>query len=174
MGVTQEVFDALKDSYVTEIDGQLTSEDLTKLTSELCNAAFTIPTRLGGGEHGHWAILASTVQHTPDLSHHSSDDAKTRTREMAVHKAALIEYEQVLGVEQALHHLILRAVPKEWLAGIKNKYTGVSHLLIIDILSHLKTEGADLEDLDVEELNKKMNKAWSIDETPATYFQRMD
>lgn len=103
-----------------------------------------------------------------------SDDAKTRTREMAVHKAMQIEYEQVLGVEQALRHLILRAVPKEWLAGIKNKYTGVSHLSIIDILSHLKTEGADLEDLDVEELNRKMNEAWSIDETPATYFQRMD
>ena len=50
----------------------------------------------------------------------------------------------------------------------------MSHLSIIDILSHFKTEGADLEDLDVEELNKKMNEAWSIDETPATYFQRMD
>ncbi|KAL7475096.1 LOW QUALITY PROTEIN: hypothetical protein ACHAW6_006934 [Cyclotella cf. meneghiniana] len=185
MGVTQAVFDALKDLHVTEIDGQLTSEDLTKLTYELCNAAFTIPTRLGGGDHGHMGLVLPEREYVLISMGNASfdrptyprpcpitlsDDMKTRTREMAVHKAAQIKY-QVLGVEQALHHLILRAVPKEW---HKNKYTGVSHLSIINILSHLKTEGANLEDFDVEELNKKMNEAWSIDETPATYFQRMD
>ena len=47
-----------------------------------------------------------------------------------------------------MHDLIELAVPKEYLAEITDNYTGLAHLTIQKILTHVKSKGAELKDLD--------------------------
>ena len=53
MGIRHDVEQGLEKYEITKIDGQPTDEDLNLLIKELTNAAGSVATRNGGGEHGH-------------------------------------------------------------------------------------------------------------------------
>jgi hypothetical protein len=69
----------------------------------------------------------------------------------------------------------LKAVPKEWLAGIQDKTTGLSHLITIhNILAFMKSQGVKPKPVDMTTLHGELIKPWTVEESPATYFQRGD
>jgi hypothetical protein len=189
MGVVQDTREMVAKGRVTVIDGQITQEDFTKLVQELCQIGSSIPTSIGGGTLGHVGLILNETDYVirsngavpfemPEnpgpCPETLSDDPTAREREMAEHKYAVKEYEQCIGMQMGLRDLIIQAVPKEHLAGITDKLLGLSQLTIQEILNHLVVEGADLEDFDVEDLMGKMMESWSINESPAVYFDKQD
>ncbi|KAL7483862.1 hypothetical protein ACHAW6_014205 [Cyclotella cf. meneghiniana] len=82
--------------------------------------------------------------------------------------------ETCIGTEMALHEKIAKAIPKAFLAGIWNKNTGVSHFSIHEILKFVKSQGVSPTATDIRALDYDMKQPWTIDEAPATYFQRQD
>ena len=54
MGILQDVFNALQAFEITKIDGQLTDDNINKLTMQLTDALVTISTGNGGCKLGHW------------------------------------------------------------------------------------------------------------------------
>jgi hypothetical protein len=187
MGI-QSAYTLLKEKEITVIDGQITSEDFATLYSELSQLAYIIPTTLGGGEHGHSGLVLSEREYTAKTNGVKfvrpknpgrvpatlSDDEKTRAQELRLHEASLQEYLTCIGVEMALREKISKAVPKEWLAGIQDKTTGLSHLTIHDILAFVKSQGVKPKPVDVTTLHGELIKPWTVEESPATYFQRGD
>ena len=107
MGILQDVFNALQAFEITKIDGQPTDEDINKLTTQLTAALVTISTANGGGHLGHIRIVVPESRYVAlskgtklDRPTHpgaypatASDDKKTRKREVAEHKAKIIEFE---------------------------------------------------------------------------------
>ena len=63
MGIRHDVEQGLEKYEITKIDGQPTDEDLNLLTKELTNAAGSIATQNGGGEHGHVGMVINKAEY---------------------------------------------------------------------------------------------------------------
>ena len=63
MGICHDVKQGLKKYEITKIDGQPTDEDLNLLAKELTNAAGSIATQNGGGEHGHVGMVIDEAEY---------------------------------------------------------------------------------------------------------------
>jgi len=114
MGIRHDVEQGLEKYEITKIDGQPTDEDLNLLTKELTNAAGSIATQNGGGEHGHVGMVideadyitfsrtgARFVVPTNPGPYPTTVDADKviRERQIAEHKAECIEYETYLDMD---------------------------------------------------------------------------
>jgi hypothetical protein len=130
MGLHAETGDEIRKQSVTKIHGQPMDQDITTLVKELVVIAASIPSRLGGGNHGHAGIIVETTKYLNmagvsfiDPIHPgiyptglaTTADAGTRAKAEAEHKESLSEYEIFKGVEQALKDIILEAVEHDYL-----------------------------------------------------------
>ncbi|KAL7510509.1 hypothetical protein ACHAXN_007409, partial [Cyclotella atomus] len=95
-------------------------------------------------------------------------------RQIAEHKAEQAEFETYLGVKNFLRKAIVKAVDHKWIAELESKTMGLNHKTPIKILTHLRSNGGDLDHLDVTELIQKDQKDWNHIEAPATFFARGD
>jgi hypothetical protein len=62
MGIRHDVEEGLEKYEITKIDGQPTDEDLNLLAKELTNAAGSVATQNGGGEHGHVGMVVEEAE----------------------------------------------------------------------------------------------------------------
>jgi hypothetical protein len=63
MGIRHDVEQGLKKYKIMKIDGQPMDEDLNLLVKELTNAAGSIATDNGGGEHGHVGMVIDEAEY---------------------------------------------------------------------------------------------------------------
>ena len=63
MGKRAETRDELRQESVTKIHGQPTDQDITTLERELIAIAASIPTGLGGGNHGHAGLIVEAAKY---------------------------------------------------------------------------------------------------------------
>ena len=189
MGIRQDIEEIVKGFEFTKIDGQPTDEDLNQLTRELARALASIPTTNGGGDHGHIGMITPDVEYitfstggahfiaptNPGPYPQTVDpDAAVRERQVAEHKAELVEYETYKAVENAARQIIVRMVDEEWLEAIKSDRLEFMHRSPLEMLEHLRNSGGDLDHMDVTELNTELLKPWDHVEAPATMFARGD
>jgi len=108
MGICHDVEQGLEKYEITKIKGQPRDEDLNLLTKELTNAAGSVTTQNGGGEHGHVGMVINEAEYVtfsrsgarfvvptnPEPYPVSVDTDKViRERQIAEYKAECIEYE---------------------------------------------------------------------------------
>ena len=189
MGIRHDVEQGLEKYEITKIDGQPTDEDLNLLAKELTNAAGSIATQNGGGEHGHVGMVIDEAEYitfsrtgarfvvpTNPGPYPTTVDADKviRERQIAEHKAECIEYETYLGVENYLRRMIVKSIDHEWLAEVESETMGFNHLSPKDLLTHLRNVGGSLDHMDVTELFTNIQKPWDGIEAPAAHFARGD
>lgn len=189
MGIRHDVEEGLDKYEVTTIEGQPTDEDLNQLTKELTNAAGSVATQNGGGEHGHVGMVVEEAEYITFSRGNTrfvipinpgpyplvvDNDAVIRERQIAEHKAEIVEYETYLGVENWMRRKIVKAVDREWLAEIESETMGFNHLTPMALLTHLRNVGGSLDHMDVTELITNLQKPWDGIETPVAYFARGD
>ena len=63
MGIHHDVEHGPKKYEITKINGQPKDEDLNLLTKELTNAAGSVATQNGGGEHGHVGMVIDNTEY---------------------------------------------------------------------------------------------------------------
>ncbi len=63
MGLTADTREDLHQDRITKIYGQPMDHDVTLLEKELIAMAATIPTTLGGGNHGHAGIIVKPMKY---------------------------------------------------------------------------------------------------------------
>jgi len=109
----------LRKETATKIHGQPTDHDVILLEKELIAIAVTIPTTLGGGNHGHAGLIVEPTKYLtmtggianlPSRTSTINAAAGTRAREEALHKELIAQYEIHKGVEQALKDIIIEVV----------------------------------------------------------------
>ena len=189
MGIRHDVEEGLEKYEITKIDGQPTDEDLNLLAKELTNAAGSVATQNGGGEHGHVGMVVEEAEYitfsrngerflvptNPGPYPTTVDTDKIiRERQLAEHKAEVVEYETYLGVENYLRRMIVKSLDHEWLAEVESETMGFNHLSAKTLMTHLRNVGGSLDHMDVTELISNIQKPWDAIETPAAHFARGD
>ncbi|KAL7474127.1 hypothetical protein ACHAW6_000119 [Cyclotella cf. meneghiniana] len=89
-------------------------------------------------------------------------------RQIAEHKQLIIEYETYHGCLQATQTKLIQAIDPEWLAGLCSDCLGFTHHTLIKILNHLRSNGATLDDVNIQELISTMYNAWNLTKNPST------
>ena len=117
MGLRADIREEVRKETATKIHGQPTNHDVTLLEKELITIAATIPTTLGGGNHGHAGLILDPTKYltmtgriafTPPANPGIyptglalNAAVGTRARKEALHKELIARYEIHKGVEQA-------------------------------------------------------------------------
>ncbi len=116
---------------VTKIHGQPKENNLPTLEKELIAIAASIPSTLGGGNHGHAGVIAEPAKYSlmtggiafvkpanPGIypaGLQANAAAGTQAREEAIHKELVAQYEIFKGVKQGLKDIIQEAVEMDYL-----------------------------------------------------------
>jgi hypothetical protein len=188
MGIVQVVYNALKAFEITKIDGQPTDDGINKLTTQLTAALVIISTGNGGGKLGHIGIAVPETRYIvlstgPKLDRPihpgaypatASDDKKAREKEVAEHKAEIIELETYMACEAWTRQAIVNAVDEEWISEKHDEDIGYQAVEPLELLELLRDAGGDLDDLEITDLNTKMLEPWDRVEAPVTTFARAD
>eukprot|EP00804_Cyclotella_cryptica_P014668 CCRYP_012700-RA/>CCRYP_012700-RA protein AED:0.35 eAED:0.34 QI:0/-1/0/1/-1/1/1/0/213 len=185
MGIKQDIEDSLNKFDISKIDGQPTNKDMNQLTWEIGAMLATVTTTHGGGDQGHIGMILKDSEYTSFSTGATSfvvpknpgpfpttvsTNEVGRLRQLAEHKQLIIEYETYQGCLQTTHMKIIHAIDPEWLAGMRNERLGFTHRTPIELLNHLRSNGATLDDIDIRELISTMDTAWNT-ENPTTKFE---
>ena len=189
MGKRAETRDELRKESVTKIHGQPKDQDITTLEKELIAIAASIPTTLGGGNHGHAGLIVDATKYLtmtgvafaipPNPGIYpaglaTNAAAGTRARAEAEHKEEVAQYEILKGVEQALKDIILEAVENDYLMEIEDETLGYLNQTPRQMIDHLKARGGSLDFADTKTLLAERDMEWDLSENPQVYFNRVE
>ena len=190
MGLRADIRDEVRKETATKIHGQPTDHDVTLLEKELIAIAATIPSTLGGGNHGHAGLIVEPAKYLTmtggtafiqpgnpgiypaGLAPNAA--AGTRAREEAEHKELIAQYEIHKGVEQALKDIIIQAVDEDFLLEIKDETLGFLNETPRSMIIHLRNRGGALDFADTKTLLTERDQEWDASEIPTIYFNRVE
>ena len=143
---------------LTAIVGQPDFVTLSTLKKELKANAKSVPTTLGGGNHGHLGLVLSQVEYAPISPTHpfvepNRPAALTFPARATSVQAKLIEvnhkkelqvYDTCISVKKVLVQQIVKAVNDTWLLAIHNPTTDSIEMSVPDVLAHLFREHGDV------------------------------
>ena len=176
MGIRQDTEDSLRDFTFKPIEGQPTDD-------ECSNAATSVPTSNGGGQHGHIGMLMDDTEYQL-IPHRNAqfivpvyprvypttvdkNNAAIRGQQIAEHKVLVTELETYQGMESFLRKKIVTSVEPAWLAALKSNMMGFNLCTPKQLIDHLRSVGGDLEASDVTVLTKELQTDWDMVEAPA-------
>ena len=190
MGLRADIRDKVRKETATKIHGQPTDHDVTLLEKELIAIAATIPSTLGGGNHGHAGLIVEPAKYLTmtggtafiqpgnpgiypaGLAPNAA--AGTRAREEAEHKELIAQYEIHKGVEQALKDIIIQAVDEDYLLEIEDETLGFLNETPRSMIIHLRNRGGELDFADTKTLLTERDQEWDASEIPTMYFNRVE
>ena len=190
MGLRADIRDEVRKETATKIHGQPTDHDVTLLEKELIAIAATIPSTLGGGNHGHAGLIVEPAKYLTmtggtafiqpgnpgiypaGLAPNAA--AGTRAREEAEHKELIAQYEIHKGVEQALKDIIIQAVDEDYLLEIEDETLGFLNETPRSMIIHLRNRGGALDFADTKTLLTERDQEWDASEIPTMYFNRVE
>jgi len=175
MGKRAETREELRKESVTKINGQPTDQDITMLEKEFIAIAASIPTTLGGGNHGHAGLIVKVAKYLAMAGEAfiipsnpgiypaglaANAASGTRARAEAEHKEEVAQYEILKGVEQALKDIIQEAVEHDYLMEIEDDTLGFLNQTPRQMLDHLKARGGALDFADTKTLLAERDSEW--------------
>ena len=166
--------DAIRESFpfstIPPQTGQPTYESIRAVHMKLKSNAASIPSTLGGGNHGLLGlILADPVYHT-FTGHHFNipvnpgavpiippgQTAAQIGELVCQHGEALRTYQETQRTDQALKQQILNAFDEMYTRGLRNAHTGYSNVSAFGLIEHLYNTYGNITSMDLEENNTCM------------------
>ena len=177
-----DVLAAFPHPSLPKIQGRPTYEALHALRQQLRTNAASIPTALGGGQHGYAAITMTDQQYqqltnqqfvTPAYpgvhpaipANATGHQIKQLERE---HKADLQQYQQYVAVQQALKKQLIQAIDPIYLKAQEDRVIGFANRTTLDLLTYLFATYAQITATDLlDNLTVKLVQPWD----PSTPFE---
>ena len=138
---------------ITRIHGEPSYDTIKRLHNELKANAGRVPSNLGGGMHGHLALVISPTQYamisnTPFVrpAHPGPFFYPPGTSDLNIrllrdnHAEATRVFREVVGVDNALRAQIVEAVEPQFLTALRNRQTNAINLPTYQILQFLYDE----------------------------------
>jgi len=166
-----------------------TANRRTKTSPHSKKNSASIPTGLGGGNHGHAGLILNATKYLtmagvafiipPNPGIYpaglaANAAAGTRARAEAEHKEEVAQYKILKGVKQALKDIILEAVENNYLIEIEDDTLGFLNQTPRQMIDHLKARGGALDFADTKTLLAERDMEWDLSENPQVYFNRVE
>ena len=163
---------------LTKIVGTPTNATLQVLKSQLCDNAASVPSRRGGGAHGHLGIVMDAVEymtvsnnipwinpiHPGDLPVHSCGvTAVLREQINRQYDEDLAAFELYTKVSNALKRQILLAVEPTFLRAIAHHRLGFMQVSPLDMIHHLDEHYGRLTPGEIEANRLALSTPWNPD-----------
>ena len=149
-----------------------------KIIHQQLNAnAMAVPSDLGGGNHGHLALVIPAAQYNAipntapwvEPAHPGPNPvypvaAPTGPVIAAVDrqfKHALEAFRSCNSTQAVLKRLLISAVPDTYIKTLKDEYFGYANATTLDILTHLDTTYGTVTDDDLNDNIARLNAEWS-------------
>ena len=167
-----------------KIDGEPDYGNINTMMQLLYDNAASLPTTLGGGQHGHIGIimtpqLYTTLAKTPCKGptdpgitpiHATGASAAIRQTDFLEHKEERRIYDNHHTMEDALKSIIIDAVDEVYIGELRNKYTGYLGITACDLLDHLLNRYSKITPAEVKECKKQMNEPIDATQPIDIYF----
>ena len=145
-------------------------ETINEVHTKLKANASSVPTTLGGGNHGHLGLMLGPATYLAitgnDFVIPANPGAQptiapgtTRPRADAIvraHTTELRTYQEALRTDQALKQLLLDAFDDKYLRGLRNRHTAYAGSTALQLIQHLYTNYGVITQLDLNENETKM------------------
>ena len=143
--------------YETPITGEPDFESLQQMKNEIKANAQSVPSTLGGGNHGMLGLVLTPVEYAlvsavpfvtephpgPLVFPAGTTGVQSKAIEVE-HKTRMKLYEKCVGVEKSIIQQISKAVEKTWLDPLRDHNTDAINCSIPDILAFLFQEHGDV------------------------------
>ncbi len=190
MGLQSNTRKELKKETVNKNFAQPKDGDLTTLEKKLIAITASIPTMLGGGNHGHAGIIVEPAKYLTMTSGTQINPpanpgvypaglainaaAGTRAREEAIHKELVAQYKIFKGVEQGLKDIIQGGIKAVYFLEIEDETLGFFNQTPRQMLDHIRNLGGALDFADSKMLLAERNAEWNINKIPQIFFNRVE
>ena len=172
-----------------KIDGEPDYEAINQLIQMLYGNAATLPTTLGGGQHGHVGILMKdTLYHTLSATPYVTpiDPGASAQNIPAAASVALRQqlrdehveqqriYQNHINMDDALKTQLIDAVDEPYISELRNKYTGFMGITTRDMVDHLLDRYGKITPADLKDNERRMNEPLDGSQPIDIFFKRID
>ena len=168
---------------IETFDTKLSYPLLKTFQDKLLQNVASVPSPLGGANHGHSGLLLPDAEYHRETGHHFvrpvfpgavplipfGTAALAERNIRADHLAALQRFQTANAVENAIRKIINHAIPEDFLEPLKQPITGLSNVGIDTIMVYLFRTNGKLSSHDLEEARKVAKESWD----PTTPVQVM-
>ena len=159
---------------ITKITGEPNYESLKNLKDQLKANAASIPTTLGGGNHGYLGLILSPATYATIAANqfiepiypgqHPNVPAGTNAANTSTivcrHTEDLCQWREFKNVNTALKNQLLSALDDIYVHALKDRHVGYMNQSICTILAHLLNNYGNITPLEFEDNNTKMHATW--------------
>ncbi|KAL7486803.1 hypothetical protein ACHAW6_012408, partial [Cyclotella cf. meneghiniana] len=142
-----------------KLKGQPNDESLNLLVRELPNSVASIPTTLGGGNHGHVGMIVEKTKYMAFWNNGAKFEPPTNPsaypttvdkNNAAMHEKQVAEHKELKevfrtheAIANSMRKKIINCVDEEWLAELQSKTMGFNHRMPKEMLEHLQNNGGE-------------------------------
>ena len=172
---------------IPTIQGEPDYASISNMVQLMYGNAASLPTTLGGGQHGHVGLIMTPILYTTlsDIPYTYPNDpgpdilqpagrAVDREQQRQNHKEQRRIYENHQNMEDALKTQVIDTVNDTYLCELRNKYTGYMGVSTRDLFDHLLDRYGKITPANIEECKKRMNEALDSTQPIDIYFQKID
>ena len=159
---------------ITKITGEPNYESSKYLKNQLKANAASIPTTLGGGNHGYLGLILSPATYTTITAtqfvepiypgqHPNVPDGTSAADTSTIvcrHKENLCQCREVKNVNTTLNNQLLSALDDIYVHAMKDRHVGYMYQSIHTILQHLFDNYGNIIPLELEDNDTKMRATW--------------
>ena len=144
---------------------------LLKLKNELKANAQSVPTVLGGGQHGYLGLLLTVEEYEnvaqgspyirpslPTLNTEMSDTQFILAQKQHQYKMEMLTYRESIAVNRILIQKIVNAMDEKFLKALRDRHTNRIRMNIADILIYLFDTYGDISLQELATLREKIEK----------------
>ena len=167
---------------LTKISGEPTVMSLLKLKNELKANAQSVPTVLGGGQHGHLSLILTTEEYEniapntpyvqPTLSQLNTETGDTQfvlAQKRHQYEMAMLTYREAIAVDRILIQQIVSAMDEKILKVLRDQNTNRIVIRIADILIYLSDTYGDISPQELAALRENIEKMLSEKKEPSMH-----
>ena len=173
-----KIFRAFSECPLAPLEGVPSYEYITNLNVYLNSFLSVFYCTLGCGRLGYLVLTAQPIvfnthcgtdfvtPRNPGIHLVMPDPAPTAvilSKLVITHKHELCLFNKYHAVDRAYKKVISKLIPETFYKSLLSRIIGFAEVTSLDILTHLITKYAELEEEDVEDINQKMNEPISVE-----------
>ena len=172
---------------------EYTTKDFIEFEKDITMAAKSVPSTLGGGEHGHsWlvkdtagyqkftkdpSIVQAEIPHPGSIDDIATNDSHATIARKTAKKAELLStYYTQSGCADGLRDLIIRRVPKSTIEDLQDADDGFASVSALELLDHLRDQADIVDVVDVNALLKERDEPMDFEGTTSlkVFFKNLE